>query len=1197
MLCPSCGAVVASGARFCASCGRPLSSGGDERRVVTVLFGDLVGFTSLSETLDPEQVKHLVDRCFERLATDITAFGGQVDKIIGDAIVALFGAPLAHEDDAERAVRAALRMQQTLTTFGAEAAGRGVQMRIGLNTGEVLVGALRTGGDYTALGDVVNTASRLQTAAAPGEVLVGPATHAATAAVIHYEDRGSLTARGREELVQAWSAIEPTLPPGHRPRRLDVPVVGRDDELTLLQHAVGTSVKHRRAHLTLLLGDAGMGKSRIAEEVGRWAELSHGAIVLEGRCVPYGEANVWWPVAEALRQSCGVQAGASVDVARAAATRAVATVKGATDTDDEVTRVVNGLLTLMGYEGPRQVDPASVREEGVRSLVEFIEASTQHQPSVIVLSDLHWADDLLLDLIDTLLERLHRHPLVLVATARRTLTERWAPRLDRHDVLVLNLDPLGPDATAELLGSLLGDRPTPEVAQALIDRSGGNPFFLEELVALLHSQPARLGGGGGSSSGDAPEGRVDTLPDTLRGLVAARIDALTPEERAVLQDAAVLGRRAPVYALQAMATELRRTIDVEAAIAGLVEKDVLEVGDGMWSFRSDMVREVAYNTITKLDRAQRHAGIAAYIEGEAGGIEAGRSADGHLPDHILDQVSHHYGVATELASELGALDQFKPGMRDRAVDWIERAAYRARDGRALSVAAKLFTQALTLVGPTTSARRLQLLLGRASARTEAWELSGARADVEEATAEAEQLGDEQCRARALLVLGEVQQKAGDIPTAVETLRRAAHRFAELGDEDGRAEAHRQIGMAELFRGHYDDAERSVSAALEAFRSLDQARGEAWALQNLAWIAFVTGRLGKAERWLHDSVATFTEIGDASGRAWALGLFAYVRFHQGNVDEAEVLGTQILHDARTRGDRWATGMMLVLLSSVRLWAGRTEEAIEVAREAKAAFSAIGDPYGLAQSGCMVGRSLVMSGRIDEGFAALAEAHEVADQAESSEEAISLIVAIATAVQVGEPERLAALLADLDDGVERRGARTDDPASAPPEMLERSVALVMTALQQGDRSSALAGAEQLDDATNDPDHSPNAGAAQALAFAAAGQHDRAVQFANGVVGSGRATYLDRVMASIAAGLAEAAAGQAGSARRWLTVASENADATGDRVAQAVARLASAAALEHLADPAAADMRTAATSRLRALGLTATGWSTAFALCLGR
>src|SRR5947208_8767457 len=235
MRCLSCGTEVAEGARFCPSCGQPLRAGADERRIVTVLFADLVGVTTLSESRDPEQVKNLVDRCFERLVADVRAYGGRVDKIVGDAIVALFGAPVAHEDDAERAVRAALQMQRTLAGTTADL-GAQVQLRIGVNTGEVLVGALRVGGDYTAMGDVVNVASRLQTLARPGQVVTGAATHAATRDVVRYDFIGEVQARGRGTPVAAWQAVEAVAPPGHRPRRASTPLIGRDEQLGVLRH-------------------------------------------------------------------------------------------------------------------------------------------------------------------------------------------------------------------------------------------------------------------------------------------------------------------------------------------------------------------------------------------------------------------------------------------------------------------------------------------------------------------------------------------------------------------------------------------------------------------------------------------------------------------------------------------------------------------------------------------------------------------------------------------------------------------------------------------------------------------------------------------------------------------------------------------------------------------------------------------------
>ncbi len=306
---------MGEGARFCASCGHALISRSDERRIATVLFADLVGFTSLSETRDPEQVKNLVDACFQLLVRDVTSFGGQVDKIIGDAIVALFGAPVAHEDDAERAVRAALRMQETVRAYRADtgAAGRAAhrgQHRRGAGRRPASRGRLHGHGRRGQHRPATRDGSR---ARQRGGGLELPRRHPRGHLVPGLGLRS--TSKGRDEPVEAWIALEPLLPPGHRPRRMQTPFLGRESELGALAHAVDSAVERQRSHLLLLIGEAGVGKSRLAEEAADAARCHHDARVLEGRCVPYGEANVWWPMAEALRQACDIAADSGLAVA------------------------------------------------------------------------------------------------------------------------------------------------------------------------------------------------------------------------------------------------------------------------------------------------------------------------------------------------------------------------------------------------------------------------------------------------------------------------------------------------------------------------------------------------------------------------------------------------------------------------------------------------------------------------------------------------------------------------------------------------------------------------------------------------------------------------------------------------------------------------------------------------------------------
>ncbi|HEV2368800.1 MAG TPA: adenylate/guanylate cyclase domain-containing protein, partial [Acidimicrobiales bacterium] len=583
-----------AGARFCPTCGHNVHGLGDQRRVVTVLFADLAGFTGISESLDPESVKNLVDRCFAALAADITDHGGLVDKVVGDAIVALFGAPRAHEDDAERAVRAGLQMQRSIAGMAA-AIGTPLQLRVGINTGEVLVGALRAGGDYTAMGDVVNVASRLQSSARPGTVVVGEATWSATNRVFDYKDLGPLQARGRDEPVQVWEALEALALPGRRPRRPTTPLVGRTQELGALQQSVAASVLRRRPGLVVLVGDAGIGKSRITEELTDWAACTHDALVLEGRCVPYGQANPWWPVAEAVRRACGIEGGDPADLAETKCRQAVASAVGRAAADPDVAQLSAGLMHLMGDESAlRDVDPQRARQHGRKALQVLIAGLARQRPVIISLSEMHWADDMVLELIGSHLDRVAHLPIVLLLTGRPELLDRWTPAQGRHNLVVMHVDPLDPAACRALIDALLEGTASDSLADSLAARSGGNPLFLEELASLVAA---------GSNE----------LPVTLRGIVAARVDHLPAEERTVLEDAAVVGRSGFLFTLRAMSGARAAAAEADHMIGQLVGRELLSVEAGRWQFRSDVVREVVYETLTKSERARRHWQLAEWI--------------------------------------------------------------------------------------------------------------------------------------------------------------------------------------------------------------------------------------------------------------------------------------------------------------------------------------------------------------------------------------------------------------------------------------------------------------------------------------------------------------------------------------------------------------------------------------------------------
>ncbi|MGI9579080.1 MAG: adenylate/guanylate cyclase domain-containing protein [Microthrixaceae bacterium] len=976
MNCPSCAAQNADDARFCSSCGQPLSGTVEERRVVTVLFADLVGFTSLSEHRDPEAVKRVVDGAFERLVVDITSFGGKVDKIVGDAILALFGAPVAHEDDAERAVRAALRMQQTLAAYCADT-GFEIRMRVGVNTGEVLVGALRAGGDYTAMGDVVNLASRLQTTAEPGDVIVGDATHAATVDSISYEDRGQLTARGREQTEHVWVARTPLRPPGPRREVVHTPLVGREAELATLVNSARGSIRHGRAELVVLIGEAGVGKTRLAHELADVLANEDEVAVFEGRCLPYGEVNPWWPIAEVLRGALSIEPGDSLDQALQVTRNAVR----AQISEDaaEVDAVVDGLLHILGYDGAlRELDGTAARAEATSALLGFLEARLANGAVMIRLADLHWADDDVLAVIDELLHRMARQPFVLVATARRALQERWSPRPGRFNNLLLNVDPLNRDSVAQLLGYLTDGTLGQDAVDVLLDRSGGNPFYLEELVTLLQDTD------GVADIGAAP------LPETLRGLVAARIDGLTSDEQDVLGDAAVWGTSGVVMVLDKIAEAARGVPSVAAQVASLAEKDVLVLDGPRWEFRSDLVREVTYARLTKQVRLGAHAGIARYLDNTL----SASSAD----DATVDVVTRHFTEAALLATDISGGSTTEE-LTGRAVHWLRESARRASAGGSWPLAVRLYSRILEMSDEGDV--RLNALLGRSTAYAEQWDPVPAEVDARAALGLADEAGSSALRAKALRHLAAANMRAARWEDSDRHLAEALGIEDSLGDTGSRGETLRQQGLSQLLRGDHRAAETPILGALEAFRTVSDRRGEGWAFQSLAWIAFGDGRLERAAEYIDASSTALTEAGDRGGLQWTNGLDAFLCFAAGDFEQASETAQRVLEESERRGDRFGLGMMYLLIGGVELWSGHPLAAVGSARRALDALDRRIAIVGVEQALTLLGRALVMSGDLEEGFDTLSTAIEMGSQITMG---MGRDVGLSTEVQVGLPGRV-------------------------------------------------------------------------------------------------------------------------------------------------------------------------------------------------
>ncbi|HEY1357224.1 MAG TPA: adenylate/guanylate cyclase domain-containing protein [Thermoleophilaceae bacterium] len=664
--CPNCGEPAPPQARFCMSCGtsleapaaaapeRPAEPPPEERRQVTVLFADLSGYTAVAEQMDPETVKTMVGGALRRLGQEVTRYGGTVDKYIGDNVMALFGAPVAHEDDEERAVRAALGMQEAMAEVNEDLPeGVSFALRVGLNTGEVLAGAV--GDDYTVTGDTVNVASRLQTAARPGSVTVGERTMRASGEAIRYEELEPLTLKGKAEPVPAWEAVglisEQAVVRAASGR--EAPLVGRDYEIGTLESLYERVTRESRPHLITLIGEAGVGKSRLlAEFETRISDRE--AVFRTGRCLPYGSGIVFWALGEVLREECGINEADSSEEAWGKLSSYVDQALG--EASEPQAAIIGRSL---GLDVPQELgqidseDPERVRESFFSALRSLIESTARGRPLVLAFEDIHWADEGMLDVIEHLAQWV-RAPLMLLCLTRDELLERrssWGG--GRRNATQLFLEPLTVEDTRELVTALLPDGGEAEVAPVLAERSGGNPLFAEEMVRRIIEE--------------GPSHTVD-LPDTVQAVLAARLDALEPFERRLVQQAAVVGRTFWASSLVGVAQAEGR--DLEEALNTLEAKDILApgaegrlAGERELAFKHVLIRDVAYGMLPKAVRSRKHFEVGAFIEERAG----------DRTDEVVPLLAEHYGRAAALGREGGLTGDELGPMRERAVRFLEEA--------------------------------------------------------------------------------------------------------------------------------------------------------------------------------------------------------------------------------------------------------------------------------------------------------------------------------------------------------------------------------------------------------------------------------------------------------------------------------------------------------------------------------------------
>jgi class 3 adenylate cyclase len=662
--CSNCGQENPDNARFCLSCGRPLAAAAaqDERRIVSVVFIDLVGFTGRAELLDPEDVRAILAPYHDHVRRELESFGGVVEKFIGDAIMAVFGAPTAFGDDAERAVRAALAVRDSLDGPG----DLDVQVRIAVNTGEALVtlGARPSHGEAMVAGDVVNTASRLQGAAPVGGVLVGAATYVDTKDAIAYEPAEPVQARGKAEPVEAWIAVRPLHGAGER--KHSGALVGRERELEVLRGVWERVAGERVPHLVTIFGPAGIGKTRLTQEFERVVEELGGRSV-HGRSLPYRESSAYFAFASQVKQLCGIFESDPPEVAIAKLQEHVGD-----------PTVASHLAILLGLDPEGSVGD---REELFFSVRVFIESVARDRPIVLVLEDIHWADRGLLDLIELLAARLRDLPIMLLTQARPELLDSrpaWGGGLPAYTALPLA--PLSAEEAKQLAALRLGEVRRKE-ASRLAETAEGNPLFIEQLAAAMS---------------EASSSSSESLPSTVRGIVAARLDALPAAERSLLLDAAVAGKTFWRGALERIAGDSEGISELlgmlEARDLIMRESASAIEGEQQFSFKHVLIREVAYELLPRAVRQERHARVAEFFEASAAGT-----------GEVTAALARHWRDA---------------GQPERALGYFIRAAEQAENGWAKDQGAILYHEALDLL-PEDDARladlRRRLALARAAA--------------------------------------------------------------------------------------------------------------------------------------------------------------------------------------------------------------------------------------------------------------------------------------------------------------------------------------------------------------------------------------------------------------------------------------------------------------------------------------------------
>ena len=1026
--CPSCGKENVEDAVFCAYCATSLSTTvSEERRFLTILFADLVGFTAESDEADPEDVRARLIPYHQRVREEIERFDGTVEKLIGDGVMAVFGAPTAHEDDPERAVRVALRIQAAVDEMNEEQEGLDLSVRIGINTGEAVV---TTGGQGEHIvGDVVNTASRIESIAPPGGVVVGETTHRATELLIEYEDLDPVEVKGKSKPLAVWRAIEPRGRYGvDAAVRAPTPFLGRDSEMSLLTETYRRVIDDGTLQLVTIAAAPGVGTSRLVNEFWQWADDQPEIVWWrQGRNLPYGEGITFWALGEIVKGQAGIRESDTPEVAQ----EKLATALEAITTDITDREWLSAQLgPLVGAGGDVQIGD---RSEAFTAWRRFLEDLAAVQPLIMVIEDMHWADEALVEFLEDLLVWSADAPIMVICTARPELYEAhpaWGG--GQRNSTTISLAPLSDDHIAKLLSALLDQTVLPaDTQRVLLERAGGVPLYAEEFVRMLNDRGMLHG------HTQFDEQEFIPVPETVQALIGSRLDLLSEEESRAIEDASVVGK---VFWEGAL-TATSGSREVRAALRRLVTREWIRPvrsssveGEQEYAFWHALTRDVAYGRIPRAARARKHQTVAEWIESSAGE---------RASDHA-ELLAHHYVSALEIAQAAGERDT--EGLQEQATRTLIMAGDRAMSLDAVR-AHDYYRRALGLMDPNDPVRP-GVMLKAGDAMVAAGTASPIET-YEEAAALAKGRGDRLTAGQALRLLHLARWFASGTGAGTDAIDEAIELLEQEPPSEQLADAYNTRAGNYMIRGELQEqlawVERGIALAEEL--------GLAASARSLSIRGIARYHLGDTEGGMEDLRRSLSNAGDASGSVGQLAV-AYVNLadhtwiHEGPAAAEEIFETGIERVEARGGDHsWAKAEMMWIgfdlgnwdevltradglleqwegesvqyapwaksyLARVQVWRGEVAEAAALQVEYLPALREIADLQ-------LLGPALITSARIEFARGNMAASADLLNEFISSTEgvtgmfrAISLTDAVRLLVALGDVERAAELAADSE-----------------------------------------------------------------------------------------------------------------------------------------------------------------------------------------